>query len=137
MTNYLRIRRLALKYKKLCAVKEELIKLSQNKKSSANLYLKYKKVTSESRRDIRRLLNYIELYEVIFEHSLNMLDSPFEKKITEILCKEGRSVESTAARVYLSSSTVDRIFKRFVIYFFNNLDSSQRIIKPLLEIKKL
>ena len=135
MRRYLRIRRIALKYKELSEIKEILIKLSGNKKPLNLLYFKYKKVTAG--RDIRRFLNYIRLYEVIFERSLNMLECPFDKKVTELLCKKGLGIKKTADCLYVSESTVERAFKRFVMYFYNNLNSSNRIIDSLSQIKKL
>ncbi len=135
MNDYIKVRRLAFKYKELSLIKDIIIKRLENKKVSHRLFKKRNEITSF--RDLRRLFNYIELYEVIFERSLNMLESSEDREITVNLCKKGASVEKTALTFYVSPSAVERAFKRFNLYFLNNLSASRRIIKPLSEIKKL
>lgn len=88
-------------------------------------------------RDLKRLLNYIGVYEAAFKKSLKMLANNTEREIIEHSVKKRHSINKTSMTLYVSTATVSRAIKKFRELFSENIRLSKRIIFPLLKIKKL
>ena len=134
MNDYIKIRRLAFKYKELSFIKALAIMKMNKEPVFKKLFIKRCEINTT--RELKRIVNYISLYEAVFERTLKMLGTDFERELVKEVCKKGKSVNKTSIDMYISPSMVERALKKFILHFMNNLSSSVRIISPLMAIKR-
>lgn len=134
MNDYIKIRRLALKYRELSFIKALAIMKINKTPVFKKLYMKRAEVNTV--RELRRIVTYILLYEAVFEKTLKMLDTDSERELVDEVCRLGKSVNKTAIDAYASPSAVERALKKFTLYFISNLSASRRIILPLSTIRR-
>lgn len=135
MREITKIRRLIFKYNELMLIKDIIGKMPERGCDIRCIVKDGKPVTLP--RDLKRLLNYIGVYEAAFKKSLKMLANNTEREIIEHLVKKRHSINKTSMTLYVSTATVSRAIKKFRELFSDNIRLSKRIIFPLLKIKKL
>lgn len=88
---------------------------------------------SGDKREIEKIIKYINIYNGIFMKNLNRLEEE-ERNITTGIFIGGRNIKLMSAEEYISIAKIYRVLNKFKIYFICDLANNKGIIKPLLRI---